>query len=96
MKLATSLLVYALTLFFSAALPASDASQLFSLTLHVPTAPVKAGSEVRLTATATNTSTHDVSFGVAPGATPDQTLSYTIEIGTRKDEGCLPHHCFET
>jgi hypothetical protein len=28
----------------------------------------------------TNISSHEVSFGIAPGPTPDQTLSYTIEI----------------
>jgi hypothetical protein len=78
--LALGLLAYVLTLFSSVALPHSDASQPFSLTLHEPKAPARVGSEIHLTVTVANTSNHDVSFGVAPGIAPDQTMSYNIEI----------------
>lgn len=80
MKFAIGLLAYVLTLFSSVALPHSDASQPFSLTLHEPKAPARVGSEIHLTVTVANTSNHDVSFGVAPGIAPDQTMSYNIEI----------------
>jgi hypothetical protein len=80
MKLATGLLISALMILRAGGLSASGASQLFSLTLHTIDTPVRAGSDFNLTVTVTNISENNLSFGIAPGAAPDQTMSYNIEV----------------
>jgi hypothetical protein len=80
MRLTTNLLAY---LFLSLSLVAdarSDTNPLFSVTLHPPTAPIKSGADVRLRVTVTNISDHSVRFGRTPGITPEEELSYHIEI----------------
>lgn len=90
MKLAIHLLTYLLTFSSPAASLTTDASHLFSLRLHGLEVPVKAGSEIRLRVTLTNTSDHDLSFGIAPGETPDQTLSYTVDIRDARGQQAPP------
>lgn len=52
----------------------------FSVTLHAPDSPVKTGAELRLKATITNTSDHEIRFAKSPGVVPDEALSYQIDV----------------
>jgi len=51
----------------------------FSVSLHQPTSPVRAGTELRLTTTIANISDHEVRFAKSLGA-PDEALTYETEI----------------
>lgn len=58
----------------------SRANDEFSVTLRGPQKPIRAGAELRLQVTITNISDHNVLFARTPGITPDETLSYQVEI----------------
>jgi hypothetical protein len=72
-------LAYALTLVLFGPLAAS-AEQLFSLTIAAPKEPLKAGAEVHLLVTVTNTSNRDISFITSPGPIPEDGLLYQIHV----------------
>lgn len=61
----------------------------FSVSLRAPDKPIKSGAELRLKVTVTNVSDHDVQFARTPGTTPDETLSYRVEI--RDEQGEVPN-----
>jgi hypothetical protein len=60
--------------------PRSDGGPAFSLTLHGPSGPVKAGSDILLRVTITNLTDHDLNFVTEPGPAFDQPLSYDISL----------------
>lgn len=60
----------------------------FSVSLHALTKPIKFGTALRLKVTVTNVSDHDVPFERTPGAIPDETLTYRVEI--RDERGQVP------
>ena len=64
------------------------ANDQFSITLNAPDKPIKSGPELRLKATVTNITEHDVVFERTPGTLPDETLSYHVEI--RDERGQAP------
>jgi hypothetical protein len=87
MRLAMNLLACALATLFSA-VPASavpNTRQPFSVTLHAPNTPVKAGLELRLLVTVKNTSNRSITFSTSPGVTPDDSFDY--EIDARDGQG---------
>jgi hypothetical protein len=53
---------------------------LFSLTIAAPKEPVKAGTELRLLVTVTNTSNRDISFFVSPGLIPEDGLLCQVNV----------------
>ena len=72
----------------SPANPDAQAKNQFSVTLRTPNEPTKSGTELRLRVTITNVSNHDVVFERTPGAIPDETLTYHVEI--RDEHGQAP------
>jgi hypothetical protein len=62
-----------------------DQGQPFSVTLQPPTGPVKAGSEVRVKVTTTNTSDHEIRFAKGFGQE-----EYDFEIEVRDEQGKTP------
>ena len=90
MKPLNAFIVSTFMLYSSFSFSTSYARQLFSLTLLAPNEPVKTGSELSLTITVTNTSDHNLSFGIAPGIAPDQTMSYNIEIRDTRGQEAPP------
>lgn len=70
----------AMTFIPLAALAASDPNQLFSLTLAAPKEPLKAGTELHLLVTVTNTSNRSISFITSPGPIPEDGLLYEINV----------------
>ena len=82
------LLAYLLLSLSSSADGRSDTNQLFSLTLHAPSTPLKSGADVRLRVTVTNISDNTIRFGRTPGIVPEEESSYDIEV--RNAPGQLP------
>jgi hypothetical protein len=70
------------------AFQASGSAPPFSLTLHSPSEPVKAGEEVRLKVTITNNSDHEILLVRAPGIVPEEEMNYEIDI--RDEHGQQP------
>jgi hypothetical protein len=60
----------------------------FTVSLHEPNRPIKFGTGLRLKVTVRNVSDHDVAFERTPGATPDESLTYHVDI--RDDRGQIP------
>jgi hypothetical protein len=71
---------YAIALTFSAALAAPGPKQLFSLTVAAPKEPIRAGTELRLLVTVTNTSDRNISFITSPGQIPEDGARYEIDV----------------
>jgi hypothetical protein len=72
-------------LIYAAVTQASGAPPQYSVTLQAPTAPVKAGSEVRVKATTTNTSDHEIRFAKGFG---EEEFDFEIEV--RDEKGQAP------
>jgi len=66
-------------------IPPLGAQEPFSVTLQPPTGPVKAGSEVRVKATTTNTSDHAIRFARGFG---EQEFDFEIEV--QDEQGQTP------
>lgn len=71
---------FMITLLSLAALSASASKELFSLTITAPKEPLKAGAELRLLVTVTNTSNRSISFVTSPGPIPEDGLLYEIHV----------------
>jgi hypothetical protein len=69
------------------AFPASGPVQPFSVTLDAPSAAVKIGSEVRIKATITNTSDHEIRFARSLGLRDEE---FECEIEVRDARGQIP------
>jgi len=63
-----------------AALAAPGPKQLFSLTIAAPKEPIRAGTELRLLVTVTNTSDRTISFITSPGPIPEDGARYEIDV----------------
>jgi hypothetical protein len=59
--------------------------QLFSLSIAPPQGPKKAGAELPLLVTVTNTSHQVINFATSPGTVPDDSLLYSIDV--RDEQG---------
>ena len=70
----------AITLTFFSPLAAPGPKQFFSLTVAAPKEPIKAGTELRLLVTVTNTSDRDISFITSPGLIPEDGARYEIDV----------------
>src|SRR5437660_6684758 len=70
----------AITLASYAALAVPGPKQFFSLTIAAPKEPIKAGTELRLLVTVTNTSDRDISFITSPGRIPEDGDRYEIDV----------------
>jgi hypothetical protein len=70
----------AMTLTSYAALTAPEPKQLFSLTIASPKEPIKAGTELRLLVTVTNTSDRTINFITSPGSIPEDGARYEIDV----------------
>lgn len=71
---------FAIILALFGPLAASAPEQLFSLTLATPKEPLKAGTELDLFVTVTNTSNRNISFITSPGEMPEDGLLYQIDV----------------
>ena len=69
----------------TAVLHASGSPPSYSVTLQAPTAPVRAGSEVRVRATTTNTFDHEIRFAKGFG---EEEFDFEIEV--RDEKGQVP------
>ena len=78
MKHLVHYIVFVVALTSSAALPAPEPKQLFSLTIAAPKEPIRAGAELHLFVTVTNTSKRTISFITSPGPIPEDGLLYEI------------------
>ena len=70
----------AIALTFFAAVAAPGPKQLFSLTIATPKEPIRAGTELRLLVTVTNTSDRNISFITSPGPIPEDGARYEIDV----------------
>ncbi len=86
-KLACSLVLTAL-----AVVPRSAARQPFSVTLEVPSKPLKAGTELRLQVTVKNISDRDMTFirSVSYGVAVHQEGRYKIHVVNSKEQAAPP------
>jgi hypothetical protein len=66
-------------------LASSDSREQFSVALQAPSGPVKTGSEVRVRATTTNTSDHEIRFARGFGE-----QEFDLEIDVRDEKGQTP------
>ena len=73
-------LACAIALTFVATLAAQGPKQSFSLTIAAPKEPLRAGTELRLLVTVTNTSDRNISFITSPGPIPEDGLLYEINV----------------
>jgi len=70
MKYCINFFAYAITLISFGALAIARPAPLFSLNVSAPKEPLKAGTEIRLLVTVTNTSNRTISFITSPGSIP--------------------------
>jgi len=75
---------------FFAALSEGSDKQLFSLTLAAPTEPLKAGAEVRLHVTVTNTSERNIAFIRSPGLIPEEAFRYDMDVRNEQGKSAPP------
>jgi len=68
-----------------ALLQASTPKEAFSLTIAAPKEPLRAGAELRLQITVTNTSNRKISFITSPGPIPEDGFLYEIDV--RDEQG---------
>jgi hypothetical protein len=64
----------------------TQSGQPFSITISTQHEVVKAGSEISVEITLTNTSNHKISLGKAPGNQPLAESEYAVEVYNRKDQ----------
>jgi uncharacterized protein (DUF58 family) len=77
--------LFSIVLFCGPVLSSSGQAQPFSVTLQPPAGPVKAGSEVRVKVTTTNTSNHEIRFAKAFGEE-----EYDFDVEVRDAQGKTP------
>src|SRR5437879_7508980 len=80
MKHLVHCIVYMIGLTSAAALTAPEPKQFFSLTIAAPKEPIRAGAELHLFVTVTNTSNRTISFITSPGPIPEDGLLYEISV----------------
>jgi hypothetical protein len=85
MKRTIYILGCAIALNSVAMLSVSAARDPFRLTITAPDKPLKAGAELRLLVTVTNTSSHSISLITSPGPVPEDAFRY--EMAVRDEEG---------
>lgn len=68
----------------------SARSQLFGLSIAQPKEPVKAGTELRLLVTVTNTSNRAISFVTSPGEIPEDGSLYEISVRDAQGRSAPP------
>jgi len=72
--------IYAVALISVATPSMCGPRQSFSLTIATPKEPLKAGAELRLLVTLTNTSARSIVFGRSPGPIPEEGFRYEIDV----------------
>jgi hypothetical protein len=90
MKRYTLPFTYAITLMSLAALAVPGPKPLFSLTVAAPKEPLKAGTELILSVTVTNTSDRNISFITSPGLVPEDGFLYEIDVRDAQGRSAPP------
>jgi hypothetical protein len=90
LKPTASTLACALALILFATLSASANKQLFSLSIAAPSEPLKAGADLRLRVTITNTSDREIGFIRSPGQIPEEGFRYEVEVHDAQGQSAPP------
>ncbi|HEV2195701.1 MAG TPA: hypothetical protein VGR55_08965 [Candidatus Acidoferrum sp.] len=85
MRISLQILFAVMVVALYAASPAHSTTTPFSLTIATPKEPLKAGAELRLLVTITNTSNRKISFVTSPGPIPEDWILYEIDV--RDEQG---------